>query len=253
MEKKIAHVQKLSVNTDLPQCQLSDEVFTKAINFRSENNSLVSIHKSAVAPAGASKPWSVLPDLDVIILPEILRLDFNNNLTNTAANPDPDIYWTVNQWAGTPTYVAGPTAEDLAVTNCCFYISPFIYNGFNPPVVVEISLLITLLSTVNNNLLTENTSAGSIIELSPTNHILYQGVDTGQTVNLNEYFTLLFQYSSATDKTELFFKNGTTYISLGVNTGSPVLNWNFEVNSPWGRDMASERIASIVAYRGLIA
>lgn len=252
MEKKTAQVLNLAVNTDLPQCQLPNEIFTKAINFRPENNSLVSINKSAIAPSGGSKPWAALPIDGFIDLPEILRMDFNNSMDNTPANPDANIYWTVNTWHGAPSYVEGVDSSDIAVTNCCFFIAPYIYGGTTPPVPVEISLLITLLSTISDNMLIENTSAGSTISLSPTNHILYQGVDTGRVVALNEYFTLLFQYSSATDKTTLFIKDGSAYINLGDNTGNQVIPWNFEVNSPWGRDMLTERISSIIAYRGLV-
>ncbi len=252
MEKKTTQVLNLAVNTDLPQCQLPNEIFTKAINFRPENNSLVSINKSAIAPANGSKPWAALPIPGYIDLPEILRMDFNDSLDNVPANPDPDIYWTVNNWTGTPSYVEGIDASDKAVTGCAFYISPFIYGGGTPPVPVEISLLITLVSTVSDTLLIQNTSMGPVIGLNASNEILYQDVNTGKTVTLNEYFTLLFQYTSSSGKTTLFIKEGNTYINLGDNTGAPVLNWNFEVNSPWGRDTLTERISQIVAYRGLI-
>ena len=62
MEKKTVLIQDLSINFDLPQCNLSNEVFTKAINFTCVNGKFVTTNESAPAPVVSEKgPWAALP------------------------------------------------------------------------------------------------------------------------------------------------------------------------------------------------
>lgn len=62
MEKKTVLIQDLSINFDLPQCNLSNEVFTKAINFTCVNGKFVTTNESAPAPVASEKgPWPSLP------------------------------------------------------------------------------------------------------------------------------------------------------------------------------------------------
>lgn len=62
MEKKTVLIQDLSINFDLPQCNLSNEVFTKAINFTCVNGKFVTTNESAPAPVASEKgPWAALP------------------------------------------------------------------------------------------------------------------------------------------------------------------------------------------------
>lgn len=62
MEKKTVLIQGLSINFDLPQCNLSNEVFTKAINFTCVNGKFVTTNESAPAPVASEKgPWAALP------------------------------------------------------------------------------------------------------------------------------------------------------------------------------------------------
>ena len=62
MEKKTVLIQDLSINFDLPQCNLSNEVFTKAINFTCVNGKFVTTNESAPAPVASEKgPWTALP------------------------------------------------------------------------------------------------------------------------------------------------------------------------------------------------
>ena len=62
MEKKTVLIQDLSINFDLPQCNLSNEVFTKAINFTCVNGKFVTTNESAPAPVASEKgSWIALP------------------------------------------------------------------------------------------------------------------------------------------------------------------------------------------------
>lgn len=62
MEKKTVLIKDLLINFDLPQCNLPNEVFTKAINFTCVNGKFVTTNESAPAPVASEKgPWSPLP------------------------------------------------------------------------------------------------------------------------------------------------------------------------------------------------
>jgi hypothetical protein len=74
MEKQVIQANNLSVNLDLPQCYLPDNVFTRAINFVSFNNMLVATKKSVFAPKGSSKgPWDSIPNPVINILAGQIR------------------------------------------------------------------------------------------------------------------------------------------------------------------------------------
>lgn len=62
MEKKTVLIKDLSINFDLPPCNLANEVFTKAINFTCVNGKFVTTSMSAPAPVVSEKgPWAALP------------------------------------------------------------------------------------------------------------------------------------------------------------------------------------------------
>jgi hypothetical protein len=62
MEKKTAIIQNLSVNLDLAQSSLPDNVFTLAINYTNVNGKFVATKKSVPAPKDSPKDtWPVVP------------------------------------------------------------------------------------------------------------------------------------------------------------------------------------------------
>ena len=84
MEKKVAVIQNLSINLDLPQCDLPDNILTRAINFVCTNNKIVATKESVPAPKLSKKgPWPLLPGTRLIApsfnLPTELAHTFSHN------------------------------------------------------------------------------------------------------------------------------------------------------------------------------
>jgi hypothetical protein len=68
MEKKVAVIQNMSVNLDLPQCDLPDNVFTRAINFVTINSKLTATKESVSAPKLSKRgSWAPIPNSDLFL------------------------------------------------------------------------------------------------------------------------------------------------------------------------------------------
>jgi hypothetical protein len=77
MQNQITLVNDLSVNTDLPQCYLPDNVFTRAINFVNINGMLVGTKESVFAPKKSLKgPWEAIPSSVINIVAGQIRNQF---------------------------------------------------------------------------------------------------------------------------------------------------------------------------------
>lgn len=241
-----ASIRDLSVNLDLPQCDLPDNILTKAINFTSINGKLVTTKMSVQAPVNTSG-WLPLPGSGIISLSQIFHLSFDAaSFDDTATAPDILNKWDISLWGtDAPEYVPVVTGSaDLAVTHNVFIIQPT-FQYAQP-----ISLLVTLKTTVANNMLMEDTSAAAVITIDSSNRIVFLTTVTTGVVAIDTYFTLLFQLDSL-GVTRLYLKEGDYYTYLGM--ASLVLDHNLEFNSPWGRaDRRTVYVSDIAGYKGHI-
>lgn len=113
MEKKILLIQDLSINFDLPPCNLPDNVFTKAINFTCINGKFVTTNESAPAPVASEKgPWAALPTgLTAVALSLLYHFDTfpfvesTDALINQSPN-EPSQFVTIGQTFGAGAFTA---------------------------------------------------------------------------------------------------------------------------------------------------
>lgn len=181
---------------------------------------------SGVSPVA---DWQLVHDL------EFTDSDFRNYATPDAGN-----YWNITVWTGVPSYVPN-NSGGFAVTGCTFYLSPVLETS--KFAAVEFSVL----TTVYDSLLVEGTSAGEYIYITAEGFLKVESTVTTETLTLNTYYTFLFKQTGA-NSVEIYLKKAGSFTLLMTSANEMLVRGNLEFNSPWGRDVLSERIDFVKLY-----
>lgn|SRR5574343_453172 len=166
-------------------------------------------------------------------------LNFQNNFGNSVES-DPNNLWNVTIWAGTPSYVSNGSGG-LAVTDCVFVLDPTIED--NNAVAIEFSVM----STIYDNVLVEGTSANPYITITANGYLKIEDTITSEVMYPNIYYSFIFKQIES-GMVEIYLKKEGTYQLVLTSFNPFLVRGNLEFNSPWGRDMSTERIDFVKLY-----
>lgn len=214
MEKKTVLIQDLSINFDLPQCNLSNEVFTKAINFTCVNGKFVTTNESAPAPVASEKgPWAALPTGLTAVYASLLYhfdvfpfVESTGALINQATNI-PSQFVTTGQTFGAGAFMAshGSGHPELGGGIFVTYLAEDPDHAMQPNFTIRFRYTPTISTAGGLTTVLDVNAAISMANITNTGFYVFRGFPavTGLTLNVGQKYAI---------SVEAYNNNGYLYI-----------------------------------------